>query len=230
MLSDFNGLFNTSHIPITLIKTILRFFVKNVFLKIAGLSKNDLTKTCLKKQAGFSLLEVMISALILSTGLLGVASLQIVGMKGTQQSSMKNQAMGVVQNITERMRANYQGVITDRYVLSNSAAFNCVVAAPNCAAGACNETNIATADLHNLVCGYGNAPRTGGVQTTAGDIGILVNGSLSIACAGAPAVAGGASVCTQGDIRITVGWDEGALGEETVNRDLLVLTTRIAAP
>jgi len=209
--------------------------VKNVFLKLAGLSKNDLNHTRLKKQAGFSLLEVMISALILSTGLLGVASLQIIGMKGTQQSSMKNQAMGVVQNITERMRANYQGVVANDYVLNNSTTFVCTGAAPDptsCAVGAdaCVANKIAGADLHNLICGYGNTPRTGGVATTGTDVGILVNGSLQLECAGAPAVVGGASVCTQGDIKITVGWDENALGEETVNRDFLILTTRIAAP
>jgi len=204
--------------------------VKNVFLKLADLPINNLTNTRLKKQAGFSLLEVMISALILSTGLLGVASLQIVGMKSTQQSSMKNQAMGVVQNIAERMRANHKGVVDNNYVLVSSAAFDCTTAAPNCSTGTCTATNIATADLHNLICGYGNTPKTGGVNTTTGDIGILVNGSLDIACAGAPAVVGGAPVCTDGDVRIRVQWDESALGEETVTRDSLILTTRVAAP
>ncbi len=205
--------------------------MKNVFLKLAGLSKNDLTNTRLKKQVGFSLLEVMISALILSTGLLGVASLQIVGMKSTQQSSMKNQAMGVVQNITERMRANHKGVVDNNYVLASGATFDCTTAAPNCATGTCTAVNIATADLHNLICGFGNTPRTGGVNTTAaGDIGILVNGSLDIACAGAPAVAGGSTVCTDGDVRVRVQWNESALGEETFTRDSLILTTRIAAP
>ena len=200
--------------------------MKNVFLKLTGLSKNDLTNPRLKKQAGFSLLEVMIAALILSAGLLGVASLQIVGMKGTQQSSMKNQAMGVVQNITERMRANFDGVAAGDYVI-NSANFNCGNAAPDpatCAgAVACVANRIAGADLHNLICGYGD-PRTGGVATAGNGIGILVNGSLDIACAGA-----GAN-CAQGDIRITVGWDESALGKETTTRDTLILTTRIAAP
>ena len=196
-----------------------------------------MTNTRSKKQAGFSILEVMISALILSTGLLGVASLQIVGMKETQQSSMKNQAMGVVQNITERMRANYAGVTADNYVI-DSATFDvikfCTAKAPDpstCVAGAggnadaCIAKTVATADLHNLICGYGK-PKTGGVKVTAaGDIGILVNGSLNIACAGAAAVG-----CTQGDIIITVGWDETVLGEEKFIRDSLILTTRIAAP
>ncbi|MCF6188844.1 MAG: type IV pilus modification protein PilV [Cocleimonas sp.] len=190
--------------------------------------------TRLKKQKGFSLLEVMIAALILSTGLLGVASLQIVSMKGTQQSSMKNQAMGVVQNITERMRANHEGVINSRYlVATNITAFDCTTAAPNCAAGTCTAANIATADLHNLICGFGNTPRTGGVSTVAtGDIGILVNGSLDIACAGPVPITVPPTPpsCAEGDVKITVQWDESALGEETVIRDSLILTTRIAAP
>ncbi len=206
--------------------------MKNVFLKSAGLSENDLPHTRLKKQAGFSLLEVMIAALILSTGLLGVASLQIVSMKGTQQSTMKSHAMGVVQNLTERMRANHKGVIDSNYlVATNTTAFDCTTAAPNCAAGTCTALNIATADLHNLICGFGNTPRTGGVSTVAaGDIGILMNGSLEVTCAGAPAVAGAASVCTDGDVRVRVEWDESALGKEAVTRDSLILTTRIAAP
>ncbi len=215
-------------------KNNIEILVKNVFLKIAGLSKSDIAEhPRLKKQTGFSLLEVVIAALILSTGLLGVASLQIVGMKGTQQSSMKNQAMGVVQSITERMRANYQGVIENKYVLAdtNTTAFNCATPAPNCTAG-CDKTDIAKADLHNLICGYGNTPRTGGVATAGTDIGILVNGSLKLECAGSVAVTVPPTPpsCAQGDMKITVEWAEGALGEETVTRDSLVLTTRIAAP
>jgi len=210
-------------------KNNIEILVKNVFPKIADLYERDIAHTPLKKQTGFSLLEVIIAALILSTGLLGVASLQIIGMKGTQQSSMKNQAMGVVQSITERMRANYQGVVQDKYVLADSAAFDCATPAPNCTTGTCNASNIAKADLHNLVCGYGNTPRTGGVATAGNDIAILVNGSLKLECAGVPVAVG----CTEGDMKITVEWAEGALGEETVTQDslvLLVLKTRIAAP
>jgi len=209
-------------------KNNIEILVKNVFPKIADLYERDLVHARLKKQTGFSLLEVVIAALILSTGLLGVASLQIVGMKGTQQSSMKNQAMSVVQSITERMRANYQGVVQNRYVLADTktTAFDCATPAPNCTAGTCNASNIAKADLHNLVCGYGNTPRTGGVATAGNDIAILVNGSLKLECAGVPVAVG----CAEGDMKITVEWAEGALGEETVTRDSLVLKTRIAAP
>lgn len=181
---------------------------------------------CRKKQTGFSLIEVIVAALILATGILGVAGLQIVSMKGTQQSAMKNQAKGIVQNLTERMRTNYQGVIDGDYKLANSNTFNCAVTAPSCSAADCSTTNIAKLDLHNLVCGYGLKPRTGGLRmVSAGDIGILINGKLTVACL--------AGDCSAGDVVISVDWTETAFGEEKIvagNTDSLKLTTRISAP
>ena len=37
-------------------------------------------------QSGFSLIEIMVAAVIHTIGILGVAGLQMVGMKGTHQS------------------------------------------------------------------------------------------------------------------------------------------------
>lgn len=187
-------------------------------------AKDQQNNTSLKKQAGFSLIEIIVAALILSTSILGVAGLQIIGMKGTQQSTMKTQAMGVVQNLTERMRANAKGVIAGRYSLNDSALLNCAAKAPNCTVN-CDEKNIAKKDLHNVVCGYGNTPKTAGVKVTkADDIGILINGTLKVACL--------AGDCSKGDVVITVGWSETAYGDEKVaaDSDSLTLTTRIAAP
>lgn len=187
-------------------------------------SKGRRNNIVLQKNSGFSLIEVIVAALILSTSILGIASLQIMGMKGTQQSTMKTQAMGVIQNLTERMRANYQGVITGKYVLNDSNAFDCVAAAPVCTA-ACTAEKIATVDIHNLVCGYGNNPKTGGIRAIkSGDMSVLVNGTLTVAC--------NLGDCTSGEVAITVGWSETAYGNETVAiaSDNMVLRTRIAAP
>ena len=187
-------------------------------------AKGQQNNTSLKKQAGFSLIEIIVAALILSTSILGVAGLQIIGMKGTQQSTMKTQAMGVVQNLTERMRANHKGVIAGRYSLNDSALLKCATKAPNCTVN-CDAKKIAKKDLHNVVCGYGNTPKTAGVKVTkADDIGILINGTLKVACL--------AGDCSKGDVVITVGWSETAYGDEKVaaDSDSLTLTTRIAAP
>lgn len=174
-------------------------------------------------QSGFSLIEIMVAAVILSIGILGVAGLQMVGMKGTHQSYMKQQAMAVVQSLTERMHANKQGVIAGNYVVDSST-FACTAALPACSNSSsnCTVAEIATVDLHNLVCGYkkGSAPRTGGVEVvSAGDISSLVNGELDVTCP---------TGCATGEIRINVQWTEREFGSEIPGiDDSLMVTTRI---
>jgi len=69
-------------------------------------------------QQGFTLLEVMISALVLSVGLLGLAGLQGVSLKMSQGSYLRVQAVNLAYEITDSMRANkanaasYDGTVT----------------------------------------------------------------------------------------------------------------------
>lgn len=182
-------------------------------------TKSNSTKS---KHSGFSLIEVMISALILSTAILGIAGLQIIGMRGTEQSLMKQQAMGIVQNMIERMRSNQAGVIAGNYVLDSSA-FNCGQALPNCSGAICSPDQIAIVDQLNLVCGVhaGGGAHTGGVKvTSATDNAMLVNGTLDIACIN----------CAVGDISITIGWTEREIGqEESPLADSLMINTRVVS-
>lgn len=57
-------------------------------------------------QQGFTLLEVMISALVLSVGLLGLAGLQGVSLKMSQGSYLRVQAVNLAYEIVDAMRAN----------------------------------------------------------------------------------------------------------------------------
>lgn len=187
--------------------------VKNQMLK---------AKTRMRRQLGYNLVEVMVAALILSTAILGIAGLQMVGMKGTHQSLMKQQAMGVVQNMIERMRANQAGVVAGNYTL-DSTGFDCGQTLPNCSIANCNPAQIALMDQLNLVCGKypGGGPNTGGVKITdATDNPILADGKLNITCRN----------CVVGDVTITIGWKEMAIADETTIADSLSLDTRIAAP
>lgn len=172
-------------------------------------------------QYGYSLIEVMIAAFLLSFSILGVASLQMIGMKGTQQSMMKQQAMSVVHNMIERMRANQAGVIAGDYVLDSST-FDCTQTLPNCSTTNCTSSQIATLDKINIVCGYGSSPSTGAVKvTSATDNAILVNGTLQVTCVD----------CSKGDVSLSVGWVEREFGKEEVNvPQSLTLNTRVAAP
>jgi len=185
------------------------------------------------RQAGYNLIEVMIAALVLSTAILGIAGLQMIGMKGTQQSLMKQQAMGVVQNMIERMRANQSGVLNQAYTV-NSVGFNCATPLPNCSGIDCDSIQIALMDQLNIICGshIGAGPFTGGVVTTnANDNPILTNGTFSITCAPVNLPANILANCASGDVVINVGWSERAFDQEAVALpDALAIQTRISAP
>lgn len=180
------------------------------------------------KQSGFSLIEVMIAALILSIGILGVAGLQIIGMKGTQHSYMKQQAASIIYTLTERMRANRQGVIDGSYLVDGDNPVNCGSAAPGCngSTANCSAANIAAFDLHNVVCGYqatGATHKTGGIiASNANDIVVLSEGGLDVTYPNGSA---------SGDVRIEVQWSERRFGQEQdgeeIEKDSLVINTRI---
>ena len=55
---------------------------------------------------GFSLIEVLVAVLILSLGLLGVASLQIVSLRSTQDAYYRSIATVQLTAMIERLRAN----------------------------------------------------------------------------------------------------------------------------
>ena len=57
--------------------------------------------------AGFTMIEVLVALVVLSVGLLGVAGLQIVGLKGNLSAAFRTQASYLADDIVDRMRANY---------------------------------------------------------------------------------------------------------------------------
>jgi type IV pilus assembly protein PilV len=57
--------------------------------------------------AGYTLIEVLVALVVLSVGLLGVAGLQIVGLKGNLSAASRTQASYLAEDIIDRMRANY---------------------------------------------------------------------------------------------------------------------------
>jgi len=60
----------------------------------------------MKASAGFSLVEVLISIVILSIGLLGMAGLTAASMNGTNEAYYRSQATVLADDILDRMRAN----------------------------------------------------------------------------------------------------------------------------
>jgi type IV pilus assembly protein PilV len=76
-----------------------------------------------KRQAGSSLIEVLIAVLVLSVGLLGMATLQFDGIKRNTDSYLRTQAINLAYDMSDRIRVNRSGALEedDRYVVAMGA-------------------------------------------------------------------------------------------------------------
>ena len=185
--------------------------------------------TCLSNhQSGFSLIEVMVAAFVLSIGILGIVGLQAISVKGTHQSFMRHQATYLVQNVAEKMRANIDATQAGSYVI-DSDTVNCLTPITDCATSSatCSATQLATYDLNRLICGF--TPSTG--ANSSGLKNMLTSGKLEIACQTTGSGAALVSHCDDGRVNIKVSWIERALDkakEGLVTPDVIELNTRIA--
>ncbi len=98
-----------------------------------------------KKQSGMTLLEALIAFLVLSVGLLGMAGLQLTGMKMTNDSYYRSQATWLAYDMFDRMRANKdQATNTTSYRIAYDETPS---SATDCSAASCNALAMAQYDL-----------------------------------------------------------------------------------
>lgn len=57
-------------------------------------------------QRGFTLVEILVTLVLVSVGLLGVAALQLTTLRGNQESYVRSQASVLAADILDRIRAN----------------------------------------------------------------------------------------------------------------------------
>lgn len=149
--------------------------------------------------AGFSLLEVLISLVIMSVGLLGIAGLMTGTLKTNDSADMRTQATAMAYNIIDRMRANTAGVTDGDYVMAMPAAPSTATSLPASCTGAgagCTTTTLATYDLdqweyelaHTLPQGRGSISTTLGPSAATVTVTVLWNDSrANQALGGTPA-------------------------------------------
>ncbi|HEY5673447.1 MAG TPA: type IV pilus modification protein PilV [Malonomonas sp.] len=145
----------------------------------------DIRKTT--DQRGFTLIEVLVALLILSVGLLGVAGMQISGMKGNHNAFLRSQAQQYAYEMLDMMRANRTAAINGGY---NLAPFGAVPAVPAI-------DTLADQDIREWLTGV-----TGFSNPASGLPGGL--GSIAVA-------ANGDNTWT---VTITVQWAEGRLADD----------------
>ena len=138
-------------------------------------NRQQYSRAFAQSQFGFSLLEIVVTVLIVGIGILGVISMQANALRESQTNTFRNQASILAQDIIGRMRANEEAVgdtTASVYVSDGSA----IASAPACgtAAAICSPAQLATFDINrwqqniiaaNLPSGLGVITRNGTTTT-----------------------------------------------------------------
>ena len=79
------------------------------------------------KSRGFSLIEVIVAALVMGIGLYGVLSLQAVALQQNQKANLYSQASFFANDLADRMRANKAAIASDQadYLVDGSNSVDC---------------------------------------------------------------------------------------------------------
>ena len=123
-----------------------------------------------EKIQGLTLVEVMIALVILSVGLLGLAGLQIHGLRGTGGANSRVQATFIVSDMAERMHANSvefsQNLAYQNIAL---AANNCGNPPTDCDTGACSTAQLVAHDNYKICQAMGSLPSGATLTVTCDD-------------------------------------------------------------
>lgn len=147
----------------------------------------------MNKQNGFSMIEVLVSLLILGVGMLGLSGLQIASTKGTVNAHSRNIASMLAFDLSERMRANQKGVKEGHYKADSISCSS--VPTNKCVLSSCSSEDLAVFDLYEVMCGMADG-KEGGARN------LLLGGSLSVDCTN-----GDCSV-NDAEHNITVAWSD----------------------
>ena len=91
----------------------------------------------MNKNAGFTLIEILIAMLVLAVGLLGLAGLQAIGLKNNQSAYNRSQAIQLAYDLADRIRANSS---SDTTGLTNIASYTAILPSAATAKSNCLTT------------------------------------------------------------------------------------------
>jgi len=126
-----------------------------------------------KKQNGFSMVEVLVSLLVIGVGLLGLSGLQIASVKGTNNAHSRNVATNLAMELSERMRANQLGV--DGGFYENDVTCESNEPSQCKTTSFCTPEQIARIDVQEVMCGVLRVGKREG-----GAANLLPNSSLVV--------------------------------------------------
>ncbi len=165
-----------------------------------------------KHQRGFSLIEVLVTAIILAVGLLAIAGLQLSGIKNAHNALLETQARYIASSLLNQIRENPDG-LSDYLIHPADLPFSCATApTPSCTSTstgttACSASELALSGKFYSICGNTvSSVQNGGV------INELPNASMTVECIDAAGAFG--SDCSPNDVTINITWDERELDSD----------------
>jgi len=96
-----------------------------------------------KSHRGFALVEVLVTVVVLSVGLLGLAGLQVTGQRNNHSAYLRSQAVFLAYDMVDRMRANMKGVTAGNYNNISGIPSN-----PGCITTGCTPAQMAQYDAY----------------------------------------------------------------------------------
>ena len=113
-----------------------------------------------RRGTGFTLIEVLITLIILSVGLLGVAGLQLTSLQNQLEAYQRAQAILLVEDMASRIRANAPAARTGEYIPATNYGLD----------GTGNCTSAMTTAVYDL-CDWDNILAGEGVSVAGVDVG-----------------------------------------------------------
>lgn len=125
---------------------------------ISDMQNYQIEQKQIDRQAGISLIEILVTVLIMSVGSLGIASLQLAGLKYSSGSYARTQAVLLSDDMASRLKANREGALNQNagggfgdspYELADFE--SALVVVTDCVVNECDQGQIAQYDLANWV-------------------------------------------------------------------------------
>ncbi|PIE83388.1 MAG: type IV pilus modification protein PilV [Candidatus Contendobacter odensis] len=149
---------------------------------------------------GFTLIEILVAVLVLTIGLLGLAGLQVSGLRFNQSAYLRTQATLLAYEMADRMRANPVGFINGDY--NNPAPANIA----GCSDGSgCAPAEMAQNDMQEWRAKIARLLPGNATGVVCQDSGVFDDGTPPPG--GNPACAGGTTYA------IKVWWDDQRTGD-----------------
>lgn len=146
------------------------------------------------RQRGMTLIEILVTVLVLAVGLLGMASLTVGSLKNNQGAFLRTQATMLAYDMADRMRSNAAEAISGSYDGANT---KNTITAPSCGVNGCTGAQRVDADL------------LAWKQQIEG-----ANGNMAMLPGGDGEISGGGGATTAGNVfTITITWKEDRWSE-----------------